>query len=211
LRADAHAEETWSTLWLHELIEAAARAGDGARAAEALEQLSAMTRVSGSDWALGLAARSRALVQGEEADYREAIERLGRTRLRAQLARAHLIYGEWLRRERRRVDAREQLRIAHRELAGMGLDGFAERARRELLATGETARRGRARAAGRLTAHEAQVARLASEGLSNAEIAARLFISPRTVQHHLRKVFAQLEIESRDQLAGALAGEAGRT
>ena len=203
--ADAHAEETWSTLWLHELIEAAVRAGDAARAAGALERLSAMARVSGTDWALGLAARSRALVGGEEEDYREAIERLGRTRLRAQLARARLIYGEWLRRERRRVDAREQLRIAHDELSGMGLDGFAERARRELLATGETARRGRA-AAGepRLTAHEAQIARLASDGLSNTEIGARLFISPRTVQHHLRKVFAQLDIDSRDQLQGRI-------
>ncbi len=210
VRADQHADELWSTLWLHELIEAAVRAGDAARGVEALEELSAMARVSGSDWALGLAARSRALVGGDEADYVEAIERLGRTRLRAQLARAHLIYGEWLRRERRRVDAREQLRIAHRQLSDMGVDGFAERARRELRATGETARRGRAPTEGRLTAHEAQIARLASDGLSNAEIGARLFISPRTVQHHLRKVFSQLGIDSRDQLPGVLAEEAGR-
>jgi DNA-binding CsgD family transcriptional regulator len=163
-----------------------------------------MTSASGTDWALGVEARSRALLNdGDNAErlHRESIERLGRTRIRADFARAHLLYGEWLRRERRRVDARAQLRIAHDMLDAMGMDAFAERARRELQATGETARkRNVATADEQLTAQEAQIARMARDGLSNPEIGVRLFISPRTVQYHLRKVFTKLGIESRSQL-----------
>ena len=189
-----------------ELVEAAARTGGRcALASAALERLSERTRgASGTDWALGIEARVRALLsEGEAADacYRESIERLGRTRLRAELARAHLLYGEWLRRERRRADAREQLRTAHDMLEAMGMEAFAERARRELRATGETARkRTVATSDAELTAQEAQIARLARDGLSNPEIGARLFISPRTVQYHLRKVFDKLGITSRSQL-----------
>jgi DNA-binding CsgD family transcriptional regulator len=139
--------------------------------------------------------------------YREAIERLTPTRVRAWLARAHLVYGEWLRRQRRRVDAREQLRTAHDMLAAMGAEGFAQRAARELLATGETARKITVETRSGLTAQEAQIARLARDGLSNPEIGARLFISPRTVEYHLHKVFGKLDISSRTELAGALPGE----
>jgi DNA-binding CsgD family transcriptional regulator len=143
---------------------------------------------------------------GERAErhYREAIDRLGRTRVRVELARAHLLYGEWLRRERRRTGAREQLRIAHDMFATMGADAFAARAERELLATGETVRKRALETSSELTAQEAQVARLARDGLSNPEIGSRLFISPRTVQYHLRKVFAKLDITSRTQLDGVL-------
>jgi DNA-binding CsgD family transcriptional regulator len=187
-----------------ELIEAAARSGRIDMAADALRGLAEITTASGTDWALGIEARSRALLsEGDTAErcYREAIDRLGRTRIRADLARAHLLYGEWLRRERRRIDARVQLRIALDMLDTMGMDAFADRARRELEATGETARR-RALAPHdeQLTAQEVQIARMARDGLSNPEIAARLFISPRTVQYHLRKVFTKLGIESRTQL-----------
>ena len=173
-------------------------------AADALRRLAESTTASGTDWALGVEARSRALLSdGDTAErlYRESIERLGRTRMRADLARAHLLYGEWLRRERRRVDARAQLRIAHDMLDAMGMDAFAERARRELQATGETARK-RSVATGdeQLTAQEAQIAGMARDGLSNPEIGARMFISARTVQYHLRKVFTKLGIESRTQL-----------
>jgi DNA-binding CsgD family transcriptional regulator len=157
---------------------------------------------------LGVEARSRALLtEGDAAEklYRESIERLGRTRVRAELARAHLLYGEWLRRQRRRVDARAQLRIAHEMLETMGMEAFADRARRELLATGETARRRTIHPADQtLTAQEAHIARMAGDGLSNPEIAARLFISVRTVQYHLSKVFTKLGIESRGQLVRAL-------
>ena len=153
-------------------------------------------------------ARSRALVSdgaAAEGMYREAIDRLGRTKLRLELARAHLLYGEWLRRQRRRSDAREQLRIARDMLEAMGADGFAERARRELRATGETARKRTAAATNEdLTAQEAQIARLARDGLSNPEIATRLFISARTVQYHLGKIFAKLGITSRSQLSRVL-------
>ena len=175
----------------------------------ALEWLSERTRVTPTEWALGIEARIRALLSdGEAADgfYRESVERLGRTRIRAELARSHLLYGEWLRRERRRAEAREQLRTAHRMLEEMGIEAFAERARRELRATGETARTHTvpaARAAGAgtaLTPQETQVARLAREGLSNPEIGARLFISPRTAQYHLSHVFTKLGITSRSQL-----------
>ena len=158
----------------------------------------------------GVEARSRALVsEGEAAErlYREAIERLSRTRIRVALARAHLLYGEWLRRQRRRTEAREQLRIAHQLYSAMGMEGFAERARRELLATGETVRKRSVETRGELTAQEAQIARLARDGLSNPEIGARLFISTRTVQYHLGKVFTKLDISSRAQLHRALPGD----
>ena len=191
-----------------ELIEAAARSGRGDMAADVLRRLAEITTTSGTDWALGIEARSRALLHdGDAAErlYRESIERLRRTRIRADLARAHLLYGEWLRRERRRVDARAQLRIAHEMLDAMGMDAFAERARRELSATGETARKRTVTSTDQeLTAQEAQVARMARDGLSNPEIGARLFISARTVQYHLSKVFTKLGIASRTQLDGVL-------
>jgi DNA-binding CsgD family transcriptional regulator len=191
-----------------ELIEAASHSGRGDMAAEALRGLAEITTASGTDWALGVEARSRALLAaGDTAErlYVESIERLGRTRIRADLARAHLLYGEWLRRERRRVDARVHLRISHDMLDAMGMGAFAERARRELEATGETAR-SRTVAPGdeQLTAQEAQIARMARGGLSNPEIAARMFISARTVQYHLSKVFTKLGILSRTQLGGVL-------
>ena len=181
-----HLEELLFATWgLVELIEAATRTGKSALAVDALERLSETTRPSGTDWGLGIEARSRALLsEGEVAErlYREAIERLARTRVRVALARAHLLYGEWLRRERRRTDAREQLRTAREMFMTMGADGFAERARRELLATGETARKRTVETRTQLTPQETQVAQLARDGLSNPEIGARLFISPSTVQ-----------------------------
>jgi DNA-binding CsgD family transcriptional regulator/tetratricopeptide (TPR) repeat protein len=187
-----------------ELIEAAARSGRTEMAADALTQLGVITSACGTDWALGIEARSRALLSdGDIAErcFRESIERLGRTRMRVDLARAHLLYGEWLRRERRRVDARAELRIAHDMLDAMGMEAFAERARRELQATGETAgKRTIATGDEQLTAQEAQIARMARDGLSNPEIAADMFISARTVQYHLKKVFTKLGIESRSQL-----------
>ena len=188
---------------LVELIEGATRSGNPELARHALEQLSERTRLSGTDWALGVEARSRALVStGRRAEdlYREAIDKLGRCRITVHLARTHLVYGEWLRRENRRTQARELLRAAHEVFASMGAEAFAERAARELLATGETARRRTDHTRGVLTPQEAQIARLAQQGLSNAEIGAQLFISPRTVQYHLRKVFQKLEITSRNQL-----------
>jgi ATP/maltotriose-dependent transcriptional regulator MalT len=208
-RATAHSVEMVIPTWASaELVEAAVRSGHNDVAADALQQLAERTTPSGTDWALGIEARSRALLNnGDTAErlYRESIERLGRTLIRADLARAHLLYGEWLRRERRRIDARAQLRIAHDMLDTMGMDAFAERARRELEATGETARRRTvAPHDGQLTAQETQIARMARDGLSNPEIAARLFISGRTVQYHLRKVFSKLGIESRTQLNVAL-------
>jgi DNA-binding CsgD family transcriptional regulator len=198
---------------LPELIEAAARSGDKQTAGNALERLADTTQVGGTDFGLGIEARSRALVtEGQAADglYREAIDRLGRTRLRPELARAHLLYGEWLRRQGRRAQAREQLRTAHGMFDEMGMEAFAERARRELLATGETARKrafeAAAPASQQLTPQEAQVARLASDGLSNPEIGARLFISSHTVQYHLGKVFTKPAITSRGQLHRVLPG-----
>jgi DNA-binding CsgD family transcriptional regulator len=203
-QASEHPEELLFSTWgLVELIEAAARSGKRQRAADALERLTESTRACGTDWALGIETRSQALLSdGEVAErlYREAIDRLGRTRVRGALARAHLLYGEWLRREHRRTDARQQLRIAHQMFVTMGAEGFAERARRELLATGETVRKRLVENAGQLTVQETQVAELAREALTNAEIGARLFISPRTVEYHLGHVFTKLGINSRIQL-----------
>jgi DNA-binding CsgD family transcriptional regulator len=195
---------------LPELAEAASRTGDTEMLKAALEWLSERTRVTPSEWALGVEARVRALLsEGDAADdlYRESIARLGRTSVRTQLARAHLLYGEWLRRERRRTDARAQLRTAHDMFDAMGIEAFAERARRELLATGETARKRTVDTRDELTAQEAQIAGLARDGLSNPEIGARLFISPRTVQYHLRKVFTKLGITSRNQLDRVLPSD----
>ncbi len=202
---------------LAELIEAAVRSGQPSRAAGALERLVVTTQPSGTAWGRGIEARCRALLtEGGTAErlYREAISQLASARTKAELARAHLLYGEWLRRERRRGEARDQLRIAQGMLETMGMNAFAERARRELLATSEHGRprpvvvplprdpgiRAGTAAVETLTAQEAQVARLARDGLSNPEIATRLFISPRTVQHHLSKVFAKLGISSRGEL-----------
>jgi len=207
-RASECLQELAAANWgLTELIESAARSGATDLAADALEQLSEMTRASGTDWALGVEARSRALLsEGDAAErlYREAIERLGRTRVRAELARARLLYGEWLRREGRRLDAREHLRAAHDLFTAMGAEGFGERARRELLATGEMARKRTVETRDGLTAQEAQIARLAARRQTNSEIGAQLFISPRTVEWHLRKVFTKLGITSRKDLYGAL-------
>ena len=193
-----------------ELIEAAARCGNRPLAQHALEWLAEMAHATGTEWALGTEARSRALLSdGEAADslYREAIERLQRTRVRVELARAHLLYGEWLRRKRRRLDARDQLRSAHEMLTGMGIGAFAARAERELMATGERVRKRSIETRDELTAQERQIARLARDGLSNPEIGARLFISPRTVEYHLHKVFTKLQIRSRTELQRALPSE----
>ena len=207
-QATSNTFEPWvSAFALPELVEAAVRVGDAQVAREALERLTATTLPSGTDFALGIEARCRALLSsGAEADnlYREAIERLSRTRLRPELARAYLVYGEWLRRENRRVDARERLRAAHETLVEIGMDAFAERARNELSATGETVRRRAADARDDLTAQEGQIARLARDGLSNPEIGARLFLSPRTVEWHLHNVFNKLDIRSRGDLASVL-------
>jgi len=192
---------------LPELIEATVRSGMTGRAAEALEELEGSAHASGADWGLGIVARSRALLlkgEGAEPLYLEAVDRLARTRLRPELARAHLLYGEWLRREGRRLEAREQLRIAHDMLVSIGMEAFAERALHELLATGEKVRKRTVETRDELTAQEEQIARLARDGLSNPEIGTRLFISPRTVEWHLRKVFAKLGISSRRALHDAL-------
>ena len=191
-----------------ELVEAAARTDHRDVAAVTLERLAERTHASGTDWALGIEARSRALLSdGPEADklYQESIERLGRSRIAVHVARAHLVYGEWLRREQRRIDAREQLRAAHDMFRRFGAEGFAERARRELQATGETVRTRNEDASDALTAQEAQVARLAADGNTNSEIGAQLFISPRTAEYHLHKVFTKLDISSRRQLRARLA------
>jgi DNA-binding CsgD family transcriptional regulator len=195
---------TWS---LVELVEAATRSGHSDRAAEALELLARTTRASGTEWALGIEARSRAQVAPSDAAegfYLEAIERLSLSRMRIELARAHLLYGEWLRREHRRLDARSQLTSAHDMFTDMGADAFADRARRELVAAGVTVRKRVFGAREDFTSQEAQVARLAAEGRTNPEIGAELFLSPRTVEWHLGKVFAKLGIESRKEISGAL-------
>jgi DNA-binding CsgD family transcriptional regulator len=200
--------DPYPQMWaLPELVEAAARMGENDVAHKALDRLAEMTRPAGTDWGLGTEARSRALLSDcENADrlYREAIQRFGRTRLRPELARAHLLYGEWLRREGRRRDAREQLRTAHQMFAAMGMEAFAERTRRELVATGETARKRSPETRDELTAQEEQIARLVRDGLSNPEIAAQLFLSSRTVEWHLRKVYSKLGISSRRELWGSI-------
>jgi len=212
---DAAREATAAThpfvsMWaLPEMVEASARAGDTRSAAEALTALTESTRAGGTQAGLGLEARARALVCGPEAAeacFREAIDRLGRTRLRPDLARAHLLFGEWLRRENRRIDAREQLRLAHRMLAEIGMEAFAERARRELLATGETVRKRARKAPTSLTAQEITIARLAVDGRTNAEIGSQLFLSARTIEWHMRHIFTKLGVTSRRELPGALAG-----
>jgi ATP/maltotriose-dependent transcriptional regulator MalT len=206
----------WLTMWARfELVEAAARVGDTELARDALDRLVATTQPAGSDFALGIEARSRALLadgDAAEASYREAIERLRRTRRRPELARSHLLYGEWLRREARLGEAREQLRTAEEMFAGIGMEAFAERARGELVAAGAKLRKRPLEAREELTPQEHQIAQLARDGLTNAEIGAQLFLSPRTVEWHLHKVFAKLGIDSRGGLDTALppAQEAAR-
>ena len=216
--AESAAEETclpYITQWvLPELIEAAVRTRRADLARQALGRLSAMTTIEGSDWAKGLEARSRALVsEGQEAEqcYAEAVEWLGRTPLRPDLARAHLLYGEWLRRENRRLEARHQLHAAYQLLDAIGADAFAERARRELLATGEKVRKREVDTRSQLTPQEEHIIRLARDGRTNREIAAELFISTRTVEWHLRKVFAKLGITSRRELDKALTSRGQHT
>jgi DNA-binding CsgD family transcriptional regulator len=209
-QASTQIAELWVSVWvLPEIIEAATRVGDEKAAREALERLADAAEPCDTDWAQGILARCRALLSdGAPADrlYREAIERLGRTRLRPEHARAHLLYGEWLRRERQRVDARAHLRTAYEMFVSIGMEAFAERARRELLATGEKVRKRTVEApsSDELTPQEKQIALLVRNGLSNPEVGARLFLSPRTVEWHLRKVFAKLSITSRRELREAL-------
>jgi DNA-binding CsgD family transcriptional regulator len=208
-QASAFPEEVGLSTWgLPELIEAAARSDRRELAAPALARLADATRASGTEWALGIEARSRALLsEGTTADalFCEAIARLSGTRVHAELARARLVYGEWLRRAGRRRDAYEQLGAAHELFSTMGLEAFAARAARELQGGGATARRRGFQHAGRLTSREAQIAQLARDGLSNPEIGARLFISPRTVEHHLSSVFGKLGIGSRHELHSAVS------
>jgi DNA-binding CsgD family transcriptional regulator len=203
----AHAMDPFmANFALPELVEAAARRGDAEGAAGAFERLTETTRPAGTDWAAGIEARCRALVAGDGTDeaYQEAIERLSRTRLRPELARTHLLYGEWLRREGRRVAAREQLRAGHDGFTEIGMEAFAGRARRELSATGEKVRQRSPELRDELTAQEEQIARLARDGLSNREIGGRLYLSSRTIEWHMRKVLAKLGISSRNQLATVL-------
>ena len=203
-QAGDDSDAAWFRSWgLVELIEAGARCGKAELATAALGRLSQTTAACGTDWALGVEARSRALLSDNEVAerlYREAIERLARTRVRVELARAHLLYGEWLRRGRRRQDAREQLRTAHRLFAEFGMEAFAERTRVELEATGARARKRTAETRDDLTPQEAQITRLAAEGATNQQIAAQLFISRNTVDYHLRKAFRKLGVKSRHQL-----------
>ena len=207
-QAAEHPHELSAPNWaLAELVEAGARTGRTEVATEALERLTAMTRVAATDWALGVECLARALLsEGDAADelHREAIARLGRTRVRAELARAHLLYGEWLRDEGRAIEARGHLRSAFDLCSDMGAEAFADRARRALLTAGETVRTRSATTLEDLTAQEAQIARLAAAGQTNPEIGAQLFISPRTVEYHLHKVFAKLDIGSRKDLRAAL-------
>jgi ATP/maltotriose-dependent transcriptional regulator MalT len=198
---------------LSELIEAASRSRQTEIAQDALARLGEHAAGSDSAWALGVWARARAVLsEGEEAErlYREAIDHLGRSRLRPDLARARLLFGEWLRRANRRVDARGQLRAAHEAYVAMGAQGFAERARHELLATGEKVRSRRDETRDELTRQEEHIARLARDGLTNPEIGAQLFLSPRTVEWHLRKVFTKLGIASRKGLLDALPDPEGQ-
>jgi DNA-binding CsgD family transcriptional regulator len=212
-RATAPRHGLYDAMWaLPELVEAAARLGRADDAGAAVERLAEATQPSGTDFALGIETRCRALLhEGPDADalYREAVERLRRTPLRPELARAHLLHGEWLRREGRRVEAREELRLAYDMLTAIGMDAFAARARRELVATGEKVRKRSEETRDQLTPQEEQVARLARGGLSNPEIGVQLFISARTVEWHLHKVFTKLDISSRRQLRGALSDDRG--
>jgi DNA-binding CsgD family transcriptional regulator len=207
-RASDDTPELFVAVWAAiELLEAATRSNAPQAANRAFARIMAATAVAPTEWARGIRARSRALHSNDEsADrlFREAIERLGRTRLRPELARTQLLYGEWLRRENRRVDARERLRAAHDLFTSIGMEAFAERARGELLATGENVRKRSAETRDEMTAQERQIAQLARDGLSNPEIGARLFLSPRTVEWHLRKVFTKLGIRSRRELSRAL-------
>jgi DNA-binding CsgD family transcriptional regulator len=217
-RHDAARDAAWEAFepdpigygsWLApEVAEAAFKTADRAQLESALEWLSERTRVISSGWASGIETRVRALLSdGEAAEtlYRQSIEHLSRTRARLELARTHLLYGEWLRRERRRLDARNQLRTALEAFTRMGTDAFARRAERELLATGEHARKRTVDTLDQLTPQETQIARLAAEGHTNREIAARMFISTSTVEYHLRKAFRKLDVESRTQLAHRLS------
>jgi DNA-binding CsgD family transcriptional regulator len=212
-RASEDSPAVWFASWaLAELIEAAVRSGAPGRAASALERLSGIARACGTEWVLGIEARSRALVSdGEDAEslYREAIDRIGQSRLRLELARAHLVYGEWLRRQRRRRDAGDQLASAYEIFDSIGAAAFAERARIELRAVGGQAREHAIETRDPLTAQEAVIARLAADGASNPQIAEQLFISPATVAYHLHKVFTKLGIGSRSQLAPALPARQG--
>jgi DNA-binding CsgD family transcriptional regulator len=207
-RAAEEMPQLFISAWARpELIEAAVRGGKPERAIAALELLVEVTSTAGTDWAMGIDARSRALMsEGKTAErlYQEALDHLGRARLRPELARAHLLYGEWLRRKERRVDARAQLRAAYEQFTAIGMEAFAERAHRELLATGERVRKRAVEMRDDLTAQERHVAGLARDGLSNQEIGARLFLSQHTVAYHLRKVFSKLEITSRNQLTQVL-------
>jgi DNA-binding CsgD family transcriptional regulator len=208
IQASENAPGLYVSLWaLPELIEAAARTGNTGQAADAMARVAEVAQAGGTDAGLGLAARCRALLsEGQTADhlYREAIDRLSRTQLRPDLGRAHLLYGEWLRRENHRADARTQLRTAHDLLAPLHIEGFAERARRELQVTGERARRRTVETASILTPQEAFIARLARDGRTNPEIGAQLFLSVRTVEWHLRKIFVKLDVTSRRELSHAL-------
>ena len=207
-RASEGSPLLWAANWgVSELIEAAARSGTPERVAGALQRLSQATRASGTDWALGTEARARALAGdggATEHRYRQAIDYLGRTPLYVELGRSQLVYGEWLRRQRRIRDARDQLRRAHTLFTGLGMEAFAERARIELRAAGAQTLKRSAATRDVLTAQEALIARLASQGASNSQIATQLFITPATVAYHLGKVFAKLGISSRSQLARAL-------
>jgi ATP/maltotriose-dependent transcriptional regulator MalT len=208
-RASAQ-DELHASVWsLPELVEAAVRSGKPELAADALERLRERTQVAGTEWALGIEARCAALLSEDafaEGLYREAIERLGHCRVALDLARAHLLYGEWLRRRRRRVDAREQLRSARARFVEMGAEAFAQRAERELLATGETARKRTIESGDELTPHEARIARMARDGASNQDIATELFVSRKTIEYHLHKVFSKLGISTRQQLEYVLPG-----
>jgi DNA-binding CsgD family transcriptional regulator len=207
--ASEHREVVAENWGLSELIEPATRTGQSDLAAEAVKRLTRKAHVTGTDWALGVAARSQALLREDdraEGCFRKAIDHLSQTGVQAELARTQLLYGEWLRRMNRRVDAREQVRIAYDSFASMGMAAFAERASRELLATGDTVRKRTVETRDDLTPQERQIADLARDGLSNPEIGARLFLSRRTVEWHLRHVFAKLGIQSRRDLSSALTG-----
>jgi DNA-binding CsgD family transcriptional regulator len=208
LRACEDPQEMVAHNWgLTELVESATRTGHTDRAADAAQQLSRKARATGTNWGLGMEARALAqLSEGDEADlrFREAVQHLSNARVRAELARAHLLYGEWLRRANRQAEALGELGLGYEMFISMGMDGFAERARRELAVAGATVRKHTLRTHDDLTAQETQIARLARDGLSNPEIGAQLFISARTVEWHLRKVFSKLGVSSRRQLRGAL-------